>query len=637
MCGIAGILIKRPVPQVDTQTLERMIATIHHRGPDDCGVEWNSNVGLGFRRLSIIDLSQAGHQPMWDETHTLCIVFNGEIYNYLELRAELSAKGYCFRSKTDTEIILQAYKEWGRDCVRRFNGMWSFAIYDSRAGTLFCSRDRFGVKPFYYYADDQVFLFASEIKAILASGLVEPIENTRRTFELVALGYTDTTTETLFKGIRSLQPGHSLHVNRDGVLREVPYWAAPEDVYSDMTLAGASEQLRNLFLDSVRLRLRSDVPVAALLSGGQDSSAIVCCVDAARRQGLHGVEELKTERFLTFSSCYDDPRVDEREYINAVVEHCELDARYVFPGAPTLIAALRDLIWHNDEPLHNSNLFAHWMLMKSIAEHGIRVVLSGQGADELLAGYCRHLIGPQLLGLIGQGKLADFLDEVHLIRQHYGYSSAYALAQMGKSLIPGMMWPVIKATLLTKVHSLYSWPHIARHWGAYRPRYKGTPRIRTVLKNQFLQHSLPRILHNEDRTSMAFSIEERFPFLDYRLVEFCFRLPDEFKIHKGETKRVMRAAMWPLLPPKIRERMSKIGFATPTTEWTTQLLASPYVQELLACGRFPGIPAHKVESLRREKRIRDENVAWFVWRFVNYVVWRDVFSVRGDSALESAE
>jgi asparagine synthase (glutamine-hydrolysing) len=488
----------------------------------------------------------------------------------------------------------------------------------------------------YYYADDRVFLFASEIKAILASGLIQPTENSRRAFELVALGYTDTTTETLFKGIRSVAAGHSLDVDTSGVAREVPYWAVPEDIDSEMNFAAASEQFRDLFLDSVRLRLRSDVPVAALLSGGQDSSAIVCCVDAARRKGLHGVEKLKTERFLTFSARYDDPRFDEREYIEAVVERCELDAHYVFPAAPALIADLKDLIWHMDEPVQNSTLFAHWLLMKSVAGHGIKVVLSGQGADELLAGYYRHLIGPQLLGLIARGKLTDFLQEVHLIRQHYGYSLGFVLSQMAKTLVPGRAWPVIKATLLGKAHTLYSWPHLLKRWDAYKPRYRGAPRLRNTLTNSFVQNSLPRILHGEDRTSMAFSIEERFPFLDYRLVEFCFRLPEEFKIHQGETKRVMRAAMWPLVPPKIRERISKIGFATPTTEWTKQLLASQYVQELLAHGGFPGIPPDKVDILRRGRRISDDYVGELLWRFVNYAVWRDVFSVRGDSLLESA-
>ncbi|MFN0158299.1 MAG: asparagine synthase (glutamine-hydrolyzing) [Bacteroidota bacterium] len=630
MCGIAGILVKGSGPDPYKDILVKMTAAIQHRGPDDSGTEWYGNAGLGFRRLSIIDLSPAGHQPMWDEAHRYCIIFNGEVYNYLELREELAAKGHRFRSQTDTEVILEAYKEWGSECVRRFNGMWAFVILNAESGSLFCSRDRFGVKPFYYYQDRNVFLFASEIKALLASGLFRPEENEVKSFELVALGYMDTTDETLFKNVSSLQGAHSMTVSADGSIRRERYWSVPE-TNTDIggNLEGAARDFYELFLDSVKLRLRSDVPLAVLLSGGQDSSAIACVVDALRKGKLNSVEQLKTEKLHTYSSCYKDPRFDEREFIDAVVAQCNIEPHYLFPEEPDLVSDLRSLTWHMDEPVFTSNSFAHWTLMKAIGKQGIHVLLSGQGADESLAGYDRLLIGPQLVDLLDSGRFGDFGTESQLIEQKYGFSKSYVAAQVMKTMVPQAIWPALKALVVERALDVYDWSRVQSMWDAHPTVYRRKDRVSHRLMTDFVQDSLPRILHAEDRTSMAFSIEERFPFLDYRIVEFAFQLPLEMKLYRGETKRVLRKALGPILPEKIRNRSSKIGFATPTHEWTKALLKSEYIRGLLNSQQVPGVGRDKMMRLA-DMPFGNEQ-AKLLWRFVGYLVWRDVFGMGGGS------
>ncbi len=634
MCGIAGILVKRPHPDLNSGIVEAMMKSIQHRGPDDSGVEWQGNVGLGFRRLSIIDVSPSGHQPMWDDTRTFCIVFNGEVYNYLELREELRAKGHRFRSGSDTEVILASFKEWGKECIRRFNGMWAFAILDTRSGSLFCSRDRFGVKPFYYYQDKNVFLFASEIKALIATGLVKPVENEARAFELVALGYMDTSDETLFRDVSSLQGAHSMTVSANGSILKERYWSVPETTSErGEDLPTAARRFNDLFLDSVKLRLRSDVPLAVLLSGGQDSSAIVCVVDGLRKGALNAVEKLKTDKLHTYSSCYEDPRFDEREYIDAVVRQCDVEAHYLFPQQPDLATDLKKLTWHMDEPVHNSNAFAHWTLMKAIGQEKIRVLLSGQGADESLAGYDRLLIGPQLLDLFDAGRFSDLSEESRLMGSKYGFSRSYIAAQVMKSMVPASIWPALKAVVVEKALDVYDWSRVQSMWDSHPTSYRRGDRVTHRMLTDFTQNSLPRILHSEDRTSMAFSIEERFPFLDYRLVEYAFQLPPEMKLYRGETKRVLRHAMAPVLPEKIRNRSSKIGFSTPTRDWTRALLGSEYIKELLSQHNIPGVRRDKMMGLSRfaENNALGNEQAKLVWRFIGYLVWRDVFGVGGGS------
>ncbi len=622
MCGIAAVIQKDRGRVVETAMLERMAERLNHRGPDAKGQKVFGRVGLGFRRLSIIDLSASGNQPMCGADERYWIVFNGEVYNYVELGETLRKKGHVFRSTSDTEVILAAYKEWGESCVERFNGMWGLIIYDSREDHVFCSRDRFGVKPVYYYEDAEVILIASEIKAIIASQKVPVRENLKRSFELVGFGYTDTGSDTLFEGIRVLEAGHSMSISSSGKLNKRSYWHMPEAT-CEMSFERATAEFRSLFFDSVSLRLRSDVPVAALLSGGQDSSAIVCAVARMKNEQREG-----REAFSTFSSVYDDPLVDERRYIHAVTEHTGVHAHLIEPQAVDLVRDLKKIIWHNDEPLQNSNHFAHRMLMKRIAANGVKVVLSGQGADEILAGYDRHLIGPLVVDNIRRGRIFEALDELQSAREKFGFSMAYCLSQTGKTLIPYKAWPLIKALALEKVGRTFRWPHILAMRDAFRTPHNGRSRVRSTMLNAFLQHSLPRILHGEDRTSMAHSIEQRFPFLDYRLVEFCFSLPDSFKISRGETKRILRSAVADIVPPEIRNRTSKIGFATPTSAWTRELLVSDYVRGLLN-DSIPGVSGKGMKELLSPVK-QDPYRSQFLWRFVNYLVWRDIFGLRNE-------
>ncbi|MGA9117080.1 MAG: asparagine synthase (glutamine-hydrolyzing) [Bacteroidota bacterium] len=629
MCGFACILAKDPRGAPGGERLRRMAAPLAHRGPDDAGLEVIGRAGLAFRRLSIIDLSPKGHQPMADGTGRYRIVFNGEIYNFPELAGRLAGRGSSFRSRTDTEVVLEAYKAWGAACVHEFNGMWAFLIYDAEEDTLFCSRDRFGVKPLYVCETEREILLGSEIKALLAGG-IRPEEEPARVFELVALGYADTGAGTLFRGIRQVPPGHSLLIGRDRVLRETAYWSPPPETDHPPSFEEASTRFRELFLDAVRLRLRADVPVAALLSGGQDSSAIVCGVEALRRGGLQGLEALKTERFVTFTACYEDPALDERHWVEEVVRHCTVESRLVFPGAPDLLEDLKRIILHNDEPLQNSNHFAHWMLMKDVAAQGFRVVLSGQGADEVLAGYDRHVLGPRVLDLLAGGRFAAAIGELSGARRAYGFPHSHALLRCLQELVPRPARALLKSAAGERIHKVFALSHIWRHRRAFIPSPRKGSRLRSTLLGALTRHSLPRILHGEDRTSMAFSVEQRFPFLDYRIVEFCFSLPDSYKMDGGLTKRLLRAAAAPLLPGKIVGRTGKIGFATPTAAWVGDMLETEYIRDLLARENIPGTGRRALRGLGSAGEPRGRGEAQFLWRFLNYLVWRDVFGVGGE-------
>src|SRR5437773_2706353 len=386
MCGIAGI-VNLDASGIKKDMLESMTSVLHHRGPDDMGLYFDKNIGLGHRRLSIIDLSPAGHQPMSYAEGRYWITYNGEIYNFQDIRTELEGKGYTFTSRTDTEVILAAYTEWGEKCLQRFNGMWAFAIWDSQQRKLFCSRDRFGIKPFYYFYNGRILLFASEIKALLAADDSCRDPNYKMIYDYLAYGRVNHSEETFFSQIRQLKAGTSLEYWPDDKrLRIEPYYDLMNNTGSAEINGDYERRFFDLFEDSVRLRLMCDVPVGSCLSGGLDSSSIVCMVDKLMRENgvkLSGGDTIQQ----TFSSRYEDKRHDEGFFINAVVRQTAVKAHFTYPTGDQLVKDLSDLIFYQEEPFCSTSVYAQWKVFELMKQFGIKVALVGQGAEELFGGY----------------------------------------------------------------------------------------------------------------------------------------------------------------------------------------------------------------------------------------------------------
>ncbi len=563
MCGIAGIVRSDGKP-ADPGLLDTMSALLAHRGPDGEGTLLEGPIGLAHRRLAIIDLSDEGCQPMTSADGALTIVFNGEVFNYLELRRELEDAGHSFRTETDTEVILVAYAAWGRDCLAHFNGMWAFALYDRRRSEVFLARDRLGVKPLYYTRDGGRLLFASECKALLADPTVgtTPCEPALAAF--LAWGVLDHSERTMFEGVLQLPPGHWMVAGAHGLEEPVRWWdlAVNPTIESPPALdADAPAALLELLTDAVRLRLRADVPVGTCLSGGIDSTTLVALI-ARLLKDEH--PSSVGDRQRTFSSVYTDRRFDERDFIETAVRATGVADAYVEPDPARLREDLLDLVWIQDEPFGSLSIYAQYCVMRLAADQ-VTVVLDGQGADEQLAGYLAYQ-GTYLATLARQGRVARLLTEASgTLRHHRGFF-ADAVGQL-----------------------LVRW----RRRGALRVeaapvrRYAGT--LDRVLNRETVMTNLPALLHYEDRNAMRFGIEARVPYLDYRVVEYIASLPLDQKLRRGVTKRVLRRAIRGLVPEAIRCRMDKMGFVTPEEVWMGDDLAG-LVEEVLGSDAFRSRP-----------------------------------------------
>lgn len=492
-------------------------------------------VALGHRRLSIIDVSVLGHEPMSTPDRRYWIVYNGEIYNYRELAADLAAAGYRFTSHCDTEVILAAYARWGSACLERFNGMFALAIYDASAGELFFARDRFGIKPLYYrFAPDGSFALASEIKQFIAAPGWRASLNQRRAMQFLESGLTDDSDETMFTGVYHVPPGHyvrasikDLSPDTHGRIATTRWYALRAEEFSG-SFADATDRCRSLLTDSVRLMLRADVPLGSCLSGGIDSSSIVCLMSRA----LAGEPNAASQQ--TFTAASEDPSIDERSWVDDVVAMTGVKAHVTMPTVESLKASLSTLAWHYDEPVTSSSPFAQWTVFASAAQHRMKVLLDGQGADEAFAGY-HSFFGPYLNGILRSRGARHAFREFGALHRRHGVTARHAVGAALRSLLPST--PASALSLRAMSHA------------------------------QLVSTNLQMLLRFEDRNSMAHSIESRVPYLDHRLVEFALGLPDEYKLAGGETKRVLRAAMAGILPDRIRDRADKIGFATSEYRW----------------------------------------------------------------------
>jgi asparagine synthase (glutamine-hydrolysing) len=661
MCGIFGIWNFNNQP-IDLEAVEGATRRLRHRGPDDEGYLFlNTNtgrkvlcagidttaeldlpplgqfkgdlfeLGLGFRRLSILDISPAGHQPMTNADGKCWIIYNGEIYNYIELRSELSKYGYSFQTGTDTEVILAAYQHWGVDCLTHFNGMWAFAIWDDEKSHLFLARDRFGIKPLYYCKNEERLIFASEIKALLAHPGANRRANPSRLYEYLHSGLTDYGDETLFENIQQLPAAHYLIVSKATPKNSQArrYWEISFDRQLDLSFAEARSRLRELFLDSVRLHLRSDVRVGAALSGGIDSSAIVASMRMLEPQlDLH-----------TFSYTADDPLVSEERWVDIVGQTSRAAVHKVQPTPEELVADLDALIESQDEPFGSTSIYAQSRVFRLAHENGVKVMLDGQGADEMLAGY-RLYLSIRLASLLRGLRLAkanQFVKAAAGLPGSDTPGSLSLLASAGGALLPesfGLLRNFLKRSRDWTKGTNANW--LDESWfvrqGVIRRKTK-RPQSRYMLQEQLYgslaESSLPMLLRYEDRNSMAQSIESRVPFLTSDLAEFILALPEEYIIASdGTSKSVFRQAMRGIVPDEILDRRDKIGFATPEKRWLEAV--RPWIEQVLSSDVAAQVPGMKLPTMKQQWKAisRGEQAFDFrIWRWLNTIRWAQKFEV----------
>lgn len=552
------------------------INIIAHRGPDGDGwKEFHTAAGtlcLGHRRLAIIATDASGLQPLSYDDDRYWIVFNGEIYNYRELRDELAAFGRTCKTLTDTEVILAAYAEWGESCLQKFNGMFSLVIYDKHEDRLFVARDRFGVKPLYYFQTDKGFAIASEIKQFTTLPGFRSKLNRPRLRDFFLSGVIDHTNSTFFDGVMQLRGGEYLSVNlREPqsfeCLKPKRWYFLPTPDMIAPTLADAVTRFGELMRDSVKLRLRADVSVGSCLSGGLDSSTIVCLANELRG-GNTGLGH------HTFTCAFDEPGLDEWTYASAVIAQCGNESHVIRPASSDLWAAIDDMIWHQDEPFGSTSIFAQWSVFQDARAHDITVMLDGQGADETLAGY-HTTFGAVLAGDLERGEFGSFVKDFLAIRRRHR-TPVDRLMLLAASSSPQLQ-PLMPFVRLF-VKKVASEPlfikrdllndDLASYTDVINPaRPAGVSPLGHLCEIQLTHSSVPMLLHFEDRNSMAHSIEARVPFLDYRLVEYAIALGELHKNIDGETKILLRKAMEKVLPAKVRTRQDKLGFPTPEQVW----------------------------------------------------------------------
>ena len=640
MCGICGVVYHDPMSHVDIATLKDMSERIVHRGPDEEGSYVAGNVGLAIRRLSIIDL-QTGKQPVTNENQAIWLVYNGEIYNHGELRARLQASGHRFQSKSDTETIVHLYEEYGEECVLHLRGMFAFALWDSNKRQLFLARDRLGIKPLYYFHSAKTFLFASEIKALLAHPGVTAEFNRETLPEFLAFGYL-AGTGTFFKGIRKLAPGHTAVLEQNGKLRIHQYWDPPQadHAFGSWPESYYVDGYRDLLKQAVQSHLMSDVPLGVFLSGGIDSSAIAALMTDVRQAPIE-----------TFSVGYSEPAHNELPYAQLMAEHLHSRHHEVRISRKDFFDALPKLIWHEDEPLVWPSSVSLYFVAKLAQEH-VKVVLTGEGSDETLAGYTRY---PFTLWNAR-------LDRGYRRAVPNGMRRLLRSAMAGPGWLPSKLKRKLHHTFLARDGASWAAFYFDNFYAAFseaeqaslltdemRPKRgkayadvlnfweKSSGALLDRLLYTDIKTYLVELCMKQDQMSMAASVESRVPFLDHVLVEFALRIPAALKTRGLSGKRILHAAMKGLLPDAILNRR-KMGFPTPFSDW----LSGPqvdFVEELLLEERSLSRGLFKPERLRQlfsQHRTSYSDHSDKLWRLLNLELWHRVFVDRDPAPLSPA-
>ena len=627
MCGICGILYPAANQKVERNILARMNREIAHRGPDDEGYFVETNLGLAIRRLSIIDI-KTGHQPITNEDQNLWIVFNGEIYNHMELRAGLERRGHRYRTRSDTETIIHLYEEHGRECVKYLRGMFAFAIWDRRRKTLFAARDRLGIKPFYYRYEGKTLLFGSEIKTILAYPGVRPELNTGVLAEYLSFGYL-AGSQTMFAGIEKLPPGHTLEVDAAGKLNIESFWDPTAPVEEEHhPREYYVKTYREMLEACVSSHLMSDVPLGVFLSGGLDSSAIAALTTKVRQAPIE-----------TFSVGYGEEAFSELPYARQMAQHIGSRHHEVLLNREEFFAALPALIWHEDEPIVWPSSVSLYFVAK-LARERVTVVLTGEGSDETLGGYMRY---------------AWTLANSRIDRVYRSFTSAFFRQRIrngiGSGFLPASLRRKLEHTFVGRDGGSWTSLYFDNFYSAFSATEQAdllTSRTRDLSGNAYagtmaywdkssgdLFHRLlytdirtymVELLMKQDQMSMAASIESRVPFLDHVLVEFAARIPTRYSIQGLSGKHILKSAIEDLLPRSIMHR-KKMGFPTPWAYW----LAGPQLDDLENMLLQPRtlerglIERDPVRRLFAEHRAGQRDNGNRIWRLLNLEIWQRVF------------
>lgn len=625
MCGIAGYIDKSHRYRPERELLKKMTDSMIHRGPDAEGQWTDAHVALGHRRLSIIDLDVQSNQPLISHDGKYVIIFNGEIYNYLELKEELIEKGAVFRTKSDTEVIMEAYRVYGVECFDRFNGMWAFALYDREKQKLILSRDRFGIKPLYTVDNGDIFTFASECKAIMAAFPEENVPNDTYIYRYFSYSVNeDADDQCFYKNVKVFSPAHYMVYDLQKHTKEYRlYWNVDEQLFYDKWIRGKNvvRTFKQLFESAVGLRLRADVEVGACLSGGLDSSAIVGCASKKFGRKMH-----------TFSSVYADKDCNEELYIRKVNEKWNTIPHYIRPDdyADHFTSYVENLMYHHDQPAGGASIYSQYMVMKGV-QGNVKVVLDGQGADELFAGYipyysyyvedlihknsfwakCRAIKmlvivkkeWPEDMGCFSTNKIVRLVG----LKNRFLFQNEKQV----KGLKAKRNTKLFTDEFLHKVHDSYQSREI-----------KCSSALNTKLCNDVLNRSIPSLLHNEDGNSMAFSIESRVPFLDYRIVEFAIALDGKYKIRNQWTKWIIRKACKEYLPKEIVKRKNKMGFPAPFDRWLREGSSKEEIKEMIyAFGDRNIVPKETIDQYYRAHINRETDFSSILFRFYSMELW----------------
>ncbi|MGI9273447.1 MAG: asparagine synthase (glutamine-hydrolyzing) [Endozoicomonas sp.] len=628
MCGVLGGIYSSALSNWEKSAFDNGMRKLLHRGPDDRGYKIScykdKRLALGHTRLSIIDLSSSGHQPMSSPDGRYQISFNGEVYNYRELRAKLEAKGVAFKSDSDTEVLLSCWQYWGKECLKKLRGMFAFSILDLDKGMLYCARDAFGIKPFFYYQKKDSFFFSSEVPALIELLPKSPEADYQRAFDYLVYSRYDDNQETFFQDVSQLLPGHliSLDLNRSELQPEIERWWWPSITEkTDLTFDQAAEQLRELFLNNIRLHSRSDVEIGAALSGGLDSSAIVC-----------GMRYLEPDAPIkTFSYIARQTSKNEEHWVDFINQHVSATPNKVMIGGADLSNDLGDLIRYQGEPFGSTSIYAQYRVFKEAKEKGVTVTLDGQGADELLAGY-QGYPSSRFLSLVEQ---SDYRNLIKLIHKWSGwpgrsYSKALfylltphlsdrhrAMSSRALGYDPSPEWLNSQVFREAGVNMLPGRPALMREG-------KGR-RLVEELRLSLSGSGLASLLRHGDRNSMRWSLESRVPFLTTDMAEFLLSLPEDYLLSPaGETKHVFRHAMRGIVPDEILHRKDKVGFETPQPMWLGDMGA----QLMKYMNVSDSIPFVNSKSVRREvKKVVEGRRApgAHIWRLINYHCWFELY------------
>lgn len=623
MCGILGIYSQISDSKL-VQRVESGLKAIQHRGPDDSGINLlNTRTGvlaLAHARLSIIDLSSAGHQPMYSGDRRYAIVFNGEIYNYREIRTELQQVGIRFTSDSDTEVLLAAWQIWGKTCLTRLIGMFAFAVFDQENNTLTCCRDAFGIKPLFYGQSGAEFFFSSEIPALLTLNSSKMPVNWQRAYDYLVHGEYDSGPQTFFEGISQLPPGHLLVIQLNETTKGIPerWWTPKLTERTNIRHEDAAEELREAFLNSVRLHLRSDVPIGAALSGGVDSSAIVCAM-------RHMEPDIPIH---TFSFIAADSRVNEEKWIDIVNQHVGAKAHKVSITTDELVRDIDTLIRAQGEPFGSMSIYAQYRVYQLAKENGVTVTLDGQGADEAHGGYT-GFPGERIRSLLDRGHFGEAATFLANWAKWPGRSAKTGLRAALAELSTGLSHEMMRA--LAGMNQVPDWirSDVAKDMGIagrierYRSGHEASGRrVVAQMSNMLTRHGLPALLRHGDRNSMRFSVESRVPFLTLDQVELMLSMPERFLVSpSGETKHLFRAAMKGIVPDEVLFRKDKIGFEPPEKEWILSIAGQartwlsedmqiPFIRRDMLLAQFDDVIAGR------------RAFSWQVWRWINFYRWK---------------